>query len=335
MREYENNLFNNIRKSTDEIEFTLYQPRPWFKKTNKLKIFLQYLIQLIFKRNFKLYHFLDHSLLFVSPFLINKKILTTVHDLIPIVNAKKIKQKKSLFYNNFNFFLKRNSSLIARSKSTKKDLINYSNFNSKNIEVIYNGLSKIYKKINKKEIKKKYSFFLNTKKVIVFLNPFYKNNLFSLKVIKKYEEVYKENLDLICIGNRYNLFNETLRNFNLKSKVLFFKNSSNIKINELYNLSDCLLFPSINEGFGAPPIEAMKTGLPVMCSKIDIFSETIGWAYPLFKININSFTKNLRLILHNTKTKKKMIALGYKISQKYTMEVQINKHLELYKKLVK
>ena len=159
MREYENNLFNNIRKSTDEIEFTLYQPRPWFKKTNKLKIFLQYLIQLIFKRNFKLYHFLDHSLLFVSPFLINKKILTTVHDLIPIVNAKKIKQKKSLFYNNFNFFLKRNSSLIARSKSTKKDLINYSNFNSKNIEVIYNGLSKIYKKINKKEIKKKYSFF--------------------------------------------------------------------------------------------------------------------------------------------------------------------------------
>ena len=193
MREYENNLFNNIRKSTDEIEFTLYQPRPWFKKTNKLKIFLQYLIQLIFKRNFKLYHFLDHSLLFVSPFLINKKILTTVHDLIPIVNAKKIKQKKSLFYNNFNFFLKRNSSLIARSKSTKKDLINYSNFNSKNIEVIYNGLSKIYKKINKKEIKKKYSFFLNTKKVIVFLNPFYKNNLFSLKVIKKYEEVYKEN----------------------------------------------------------------------------------------------------------------------------------------------
>ena len=47
-------------------------------------------------------------------------------------------------------------------------------------------------------------------------------------------------------------------------------------MNYLYNICDVLFFPSHDEGFGYPPIEALKTGLPSVVSDIDIFRETLG-----------------------------------------------------------
>jgi len=333
---YEKDLFFNLKKAKHNFKLELYQPKPWFKKNNKLKILLQYIIQIYLKKDIDLYHITDHSLLFIIPFLKNKTI-TTVHDLIPIVNEKKINQKKSFFYKNLNFFLKKNIFLIARSEATRKDLTKIFDLKSKNIKVIYNGLSNNFKKIkkNKKHLQKKYLLNSSNKKILIFLNPFYKNNLFSLKIIKHYEENFEENLDLVCIGSSYDSFKSKLNEYKLKSNVYFFKNLKNYSMNEIYNLCNCLLFPSINEGFGSPPIEAMKIGIPVMCSNIKIFKETIGWGYPLYKLKVNIFARNLRLLLHNTRVKKEMVDKGYKIAKKYRMHYQIRRHLNLYNQITK
>lgn len=47
-------------------------------------------------------------------------------------------------------------------------------------------------------------------------------------------------------------------------------------LNELYNASDILLFPSLYEGFGLPIVEAFATGLPVVTSNVDTIREVAG-----------------------------------------------------------
>ena len=51
---------------------------------------------------------------------------------------------------------------------------------------------------------------------------------------------------------------------------------SDERLVELYNASDLLLFPSLLEGFGRPPVEAMSCGLPVVASSAEPFAEILG-----------------------------------------------------------
>ncbi len=57
---------------------------------------------------------------------------------------------------------------------------------------------------------------------------------------------------------------------------LTFNNIDPVMINLLYNSCDVMLFPSLEEGFGFPVVEAMQTGLPAVVSDIDVFHEIGG-----------------------------------------------------------
>ena len=335
MKDYENKIYNNLCQNSN-FTLELYRPKQWIKSSNKLLIILQYFFELIFKRNFALYHILDHSLIFVTLLFKKEKILTTIHDIIPIVNELEINRKRSFFFRNLIFFINRSNKIITISETTKQDLLNNFNLNKKKICVIYNGISNSFYKI---EHFKNLSIIKNLKstnrKVLIFLNRFYKNNFFSLEVIKQYENDYNETLDLVCVGSSYQDFENKVKFLEIKSKIYYFRNLKINEINELYNLCDCLLFPSINEGFGIPPIESMKAGTPVMCSNVTIFRETIGWGYPLYDIDVLIFSKNLRKILHDNNFKNILVNKGFKVQQKYSETDQIQKHLDLYNELLR
>ena len=55
-----------------------------------------------------------------------------------------------------------------------------------------------------------------------------------------------------------------------------FSNLTDEKLNLLYNACDVLLFPSLEEGYGYPPLEAFACGLPVVASSIPPIQETVG-----------------------------------------------------------
>jgi glycosyltransferase involved in cell wall biosynthesis len=50
----------------------------------------------------------------------------------------------------------------------------------------------------------------------------------------------------------------------------------------LYRRAACLVFPSLYEGFGLPPLEAMACGCPVACSRAAALPEAVGDAAALF-----------------------------------------------------
>ena len=63
---------------------------------------------------------------------------------------------------------------------------------------------------------------------------------------------------------------------NLEDAVTFLPNVPEADLPLLYNLADCFVFPSLYEGFGLPPLEAMACGLPVICSNSSSLPEVVA-----------------------------------------------------------
>jgi glycosyltransferase involved in cell wall biosynthesis len=66
-----------------------------------------------------------------------------------------------------------------------------------------------------------------------------------------------------------------------QSKFRFLPYVSKGELVALYKFAYCLLYPTLNEGFGYPPLEAMRHGTPVICSAITSTTEILGDA-PLY-----------------------------------------------------
>jgi glycosyltransferase involved in cell wall biosynthesis len=60
--------------------------------------------------------------------------------------------------------------------------------------------------------------------------------------------------------------------------AIYFIGHASQNLRELYNLADLFVFPSLYEGFGLPPLEAMACGTPVICSNRTSLPEVVGEA---------------------------------------------------------
>jgi len=84
---------------------------------------------------------------------------------------------------------------------------------------------------------------------------------------------------LAIVGPRGWLYRDLFRkveSLNLKDEVLFTGYVENRELAALYNAADLFVYPSIYEGFGLPPLEAMACGIPVVTSKTSSLPEIVG-----------------------------------------------------------
>lgn len=104
-------------------------------------------------------------------------------------------------------------------------------------------------------------------------------------------------------------------------------------LNLLYNVSDLLLFPSLEEGFGFPIVEAMKTGLPAVVSDIDVFHEIGGDAVEYVNPDdIDSIITGIYRALDNSE---KLRVFGRRRAELYSLESFKNKLCKYYDRVAK
>lgn len=78
---------------------------------------------------------------------------------------------------------------------------------------------------------------------------------------------------------------------------------SESKLMELRDISECLLFPSASEGFGYPPLEALASGLPVLCSDLPSHNELMPEGYCLPAEDAVAWKNSIIEIYHNWKNR--------------------------------
>ncbi len=102
-----------------------------------------------------------------------------------------------------------------------------------------------------------------------------------------------------------------------------------------YRAAIAFAFPSLYEGFGLAPLEAMACGTPVVASDIPSLVEAVGDAAELVSPdNVFDIARGLREVLLNEQRRQKLIALGAEQVKRFHWEDTARQVLGIYREMI-
>jgi glycosyltransferase involved in cell wall biosynthesis len=276
---------------------------------------------------------------FIIPALAPKTIKTviTVHDLVSYLfpanhNAKAVIIERL----TLKRALKRANSVFVVSENTKKDLLKKFKYPENRIFITHCAASDFFKtQIEQKEIEKFRAKMKYPEKFILAVGTLEPRKNFSTLIrsfstIKKWYPDYK----LIIVGKKgwkFRQIEETLKKYKLENDVLFPGYLKDSELKNTYKLATVFVFPSLYEGFGIPPLEAMASGCPVVCSNVASMPEVVGEAgFLVDPNNPYQFADAVSSLIENEQVRSSMIERGYRQTEKFNWKVSAEKVLEVF-----
>jgi len=280
---------------------------------------------------------------YLIPPTLNKIIILTIHDLafirFPQFNF-------DWFIKKYTKEVKRNARLakiiIADSKSTKDDIIKFFKIDPAKVKVVYLASDSRFKKLanqeKDKEVLKKYGI---DKKYILSVGTIEPRKNYST-LIKAFNYIKHNNNNFNCklviVGRTGWKSEATYRERELspyKDDILFIGRVSDKDLVQIYNQAEIFVYPSLFEGFGLPPMEAMSCGLPVIASDSSSLKEVVGDAGILVPPeDFKEISKQILYVLKNEKIKKKLKEKSLKQAQKFSWEKTARKTLNIYNEII-
>jgi len=160
------------------------------------------------------------------------------------------------------------------------------------------------------------------------------------RLLQAFKIILKEspNLSLILVGRIdyfYNRLQKKVRELNLDNKIIFTDRVSDKILNDLYKNALIYIFPSLSEGFGLPGLEAMKQGLPVVCSDQGPLPEIYGQAAVYFNgEDIKEMAQTILQVISNDNLRENMKKQGYLQVKKYSWQRCAQETLEVYNQVL-
>jgi glycosyltransferase involved in cell wall biosynthesis len=284
-----------------------------------------------------IYHFFG----FIIPQKMKGKTITTIHDM-----SYKL-YPETLSKANYTILRKRlvrscNDAdiIVAVSENGKKEITEHINISSEKIHVVYNAVDHAVffprqhdeaKKLlsAKYNIDGKYLLCLGT------LEP--RKNITSL--IKAYKIFIDKNKEvkLVIAGQKGWKYDEIYRMVNelkLTDSVIFTGYVKDEDIPALYSAAEVFVFPSLYEGFGIPPLEAMACGTPVITSNTSSLPEVVGDAGILTDPHsIENLAHEMDRLVNDDSLKKYLSDKGIIQASKFSWQDSARKVLEIYEML--
>lgn len=155
------------------------------------------------------------------------------------------------------------------------------------------------------------------------------------RLITKYMLDYQ----LVIAGKKdsfHNALEQAVVEAKLQDRVVFTGYVTDAQLASLYNSASLYVFPSLSEGFGLPPLEAMAHGLPVASSKATCLPEVLGDAAVYFDPkSIASMSRVMLSVLTDPKLSSKLTNLGYRQVKKYSWKKTAQETLDVYERVLR
>ncbi len=244
------------------------------------------------------------------------KLAVTVHDLSPVIFPEYYSIKRRLWHRFINFknVCQRATILFAVSEFTKQDLIERFNISPEKIIVAYPGINHSLfhsnlKIDNLREIRNRYDLpgdfmlFINT------IEP--RKNI--VRMIEAFEQMEKP-VTLIIGGKagwKYGPIFKKMRNSSRRRLIRYIGYIPEEDKPAMIKLARCVLAPSLFEGFGFPPLEALAVGTPVLTSNVTSLPEVVGdAAYMVDPYSVADMAAGMNELVYNEPLRALLIAKG-------------------------
>lgn len=259
--------------------------------------------------------------------------VVTIHDLSFFYYPDEFLKKDLYQLKNWTqYSIEKANKIIAVSKNTKKDVMNYYHIPKNKIEVIYNGFSDAIPPPLRGGIsphQKPYILYVGT------IQP--RKNLDTL--ITAFHLLLKEKSDysLVIAGKKgwlYEKIFDHVKILNLEDKIIFTGYISDEEKATLYENASLFVLPSLYEGFGIPILEAMNSGCPVISSLSSSLPEIGGDACLYFDPkNPKELKEKMIHVIENSEFRKELVKKGKERVQLFSWQKCGQETLQVIKML--
>lgn len=215
------------------------------------------------------------------PTSIREKIKWIIQKLAPNIWKKRMRRK-------YEMFVKNPCRIVTVSNHSRASIMSYFPECKKDIKVFFSPNTSLQAVANKDNSRGDYF-------LMVSGNRWEKNNLRAILAFDRLVTAgLITNKKVVVTGCRSGMFDKRVQN---RSCFEFLSYVDETELESLYANAYCFVYPSLNEGFGYPPLEAMRYGVPVIASPFSSISELLGGSVLYFNpLQIEEIMSRMLLI---------------------------------------
>jgi glycosyltransferase involved in cell wall biosynthesis len=282
---------------------------------------------------------LFHAPHYVLPPLTPCKSVVTIHDCIHLRFPQYLPNRLGYAYARSSLWTAahRSDRVLTVSEASKRDILRYFRVPPSKIEVIYNAIDERFEHTPPEDevarVRERYQ--LNDPFVLYAGNIKPHKNLERL--IESFHTLRRggfENVKLLIIGDeisKYATLRRAVHKYKLHKHVRFFGFVPDQTLAALYRLAAVFVFPSLYEGFGLPPLEAMASGTPVITSNVSSLPEVVGDAAILIDpYEPDAIADAMRRVLTDPALRASLRERGLARVRQFSWERSISRVREIY-----
>jgi len=282
---------------------------------------------------------LFHAPHYVLPPLVRCRSVVTIHDCIHLMFPQYLPSRFALAYARTSITLaaRRATRILTVSESSKRDILRFVDVPPSKIDVIYNSYDERFGVEPREEevvrVRERYQLH----------DPFvlYAGNVKPHKNLERLIEAFHlvrdrglDRLKLVLIGDdisRYTALRRAVHRHQLHQYVRFLGYLPGETLAVLYRLAGVFVFPSLYEGFGLPPLEAMASGTPVVTSNVSSLPEVAGDAAVLVDpYDSRAIADGIYRVLTDQRLRADLKRLGIARASQFSWESSVRRVREIY-----
>jgi glycosyltransferase involved in cell wall biosynthesis len=226
------------------------------------------------------------------------------------------------------------------SENTRNDVVTLLDVPDEKVEVIYGAVEPSFQRVTDETrleaIRRRYRLYFRFILHVGMIEP-RKNLTRLIQAYAQFREATGLPHKLVLAGKLGWLYQEIFREIeelSLGDDVVFPGFVPDADLPALYSLADVFAYPSLYEGFGLPPLEAMACGTPVVCSNTSSLPEVVGdAALMVAPTDVQGLSHALGRMLEDETLRSEMVAKGLVRASLFSWEASARKLLGTFERL--
>ena len=287
---------------------------------------------------------LVHEPHYVLPPLINCSSVVTIHDCIHLMFPQYLPSRLAYVYAKGSMWTasKKANKILTVSEASKRDILRFFDVPPEKVVVVYNAIDERFLAPANPErtslVRQRYQLD----------HPFvlYVGNIKPHKNLERLIEAFgrargqcPDDLKLIIVGDeisKYPALRQSVHKHKLDKHVRFLGFQPMETLATFYRLARAFVFPSLYEGFGLPPLEALASGTPVITSNTSSLPEVVGDAALLIDpLNADDIADALVRVLTDDGLRAELVRRGFERVKQFSWDRSVKRTHEIYMEVLR
>jgi glycosyltransferase involved in cell wall biosynthesis len=286
---------------------------------------------------------LFHAPHYVLPPAVRCRSVVTIHDCIHLMFPQYLPNRAAYAYARGSMWnaARKADRILTVSEASKRDILHFFNVAPDKIDVVYNAIDERFWRVPREEevarVRERYQLAHRFVLYVGNIKP-HKNLVRLIEAFDRLRHMEGfEDVKLLIIGDEISklpALRRAVHSHKLHKQVRFLGYLGDDTLAILYRLASVFVFPSLYEGFGLPPLEAMACGTPVVTSNVSSLPEVTGDAAVLVDpTQVDSIADGMRRVLANPELAAEMREKGLRRAREFSWERSVERIHDIYEEV--